>query len=206
MIKREIVKIDNLLTYKEMKSFESELLSLNSLKQNFHSNNKFGELSNLSRVFMDKVYMKNRSDSFILNTLSLKLFSDLIFSKIGEVEILLRLIQFSNHHETQYTVYKKGGKYHWHVDSAIDDIRNPKTRVANYIFYMNDDFEGGELELSFKTDIDIYDNKLPFNPPVHMVITPKKNTLVIIPSDMWHRVKPITKGERRTVNGHVGFR
>ena len=71
---------------------------------------------------------------------------------------------------------------------------------------MNDDFEGGELELSFKTDIDVYNNKLPFNPPVHMVITPKKNTLVIIPSDMWHRVKPITKGERRTVNGHIGFK
>ena len=107
MIKREIVKIDNLLTDNEMKSFESELLSLNSRIQKYHRNDVFGEISNFSRVFIDGVYMKNRSDSFILNTLPSKLFNNLTLSKIGEVELLLRLIQFSNHHETQYTIYKK---------------------------------------------------------------------------------------------------
>jgi len=43
-------------------------------------------------------------------------------------------------------------------------------------------------------------------PLVSLTITPKKNTLVVIPSDMLHRVKPITKGKRRTINGHIGFK
>tara|TARA_R110000822_G_scaffold141909_2_gene279767 strand:+ start:22 stop:636 length:615 start_codon:yes stop_codon:yes gene_type:complete len=201
MIKREIVKIDNLLTDNEMKEFESELLLLDSQLQEEHNYGIAGKnLSNYSRIYLDDLYEKNRSDSFILNVLTSKLFSDLIFSKLGRLEPFLRLIPFSNKHEIQYTVYEKGGEYKWHLDSTY-----PDNRIANFILYINDDFEGGELELSFENNIDIYHDDEQFNPPTHMVVVPKKNTLLIMPSDMWHKVKPITNGKRRTLNGHIGF-
>ena len=111
---------------------------------------------------------------------------------------------------SQYTVYEEGGKYLWHIDS--EPMIKPdfkRLRVANYIYYINDDFEGGELELSYKRDVE-YEGEFYNTPPfvelsADKVIIPKKNTLIIMPSDMWHRVKPIIKGKRRTINGHIGF-
>ena len=61
------------------------------------------------------------------------------------------------------------------------------------------------MELSYRTDIDSWSVESPPDPLVDCVIIPKKNTLVIIPTDMWHRVRPIIKGKRRTINGHIGF-
>ena len=80
----------------------------------------------------------------------------------------------------------------------------PEHRIANFILYLNDDFEGGKLEMSFKNDMDL--NDLPSDIQTDLLITPKKNTLVIMPSDVWHRVNPVIKGKRKTINGHIGFK
>lgn len=200
MIKRQVIKIDNLLTDNEMKLVESELLILNEKLEKLEKIYDNTTISSLHRVFLDDEYEFNRNDSYILNIITSKLFSESTMNRIGTIEPLLRLIPFSNEHETQYTVYEEGGEYIWHIDSIA-----PNNRIANFILYLNDNFEGGELELSYRTDLDS-NLKCLHNPSVDSVIIPKKNTLVIIPSDMWHRVKPITKGKRKTINGHIGFR
>lgn len=220
MINREIIQLDNLLTYDEIKLFESELLELDKSLEKETAINPYGTLDvkivkgevkesvsdkeimySFSRIYLDDIYKFDRRNSNILNIIDSKLFSNLVLDNVGVIEPLLRLIRFSNNHESQYTVYDKGGNYVWHVDSIM-----PYNRIANFILYLNDDFEGGELELSFKTDVDILSLTVPPNPPVDLVITPKKNMMVVMPSDMWHRVRPITKGKRRTINGHIGFK
>jgi hypothetical protein len=47
---------------------------------------------------------------------------------------------------TGYQV-QKSGKYKWHEDSAIQD---GYTRIATFIWYLNEDFEGGETGFVYK--------------------------------------------------------
>jgi|APSaa5957512535_1039671.scaffolds.fasta_scaffold10315_2 hypothetical protein len=216
--KRSIIKIDNLLSKSEINDIDNELIIITENNnatggsngkgfERYDRLNVFNQVIwGYSRAFIDNIFDGKREKSKILKILSGKLFSQELYNKfpIDDDEPLLRLIPFSNRHETQYTVYDKGGEYTWHIDSDL-----PHNRIANYIYYINDDFVGGELELSFQRDIIMVvdDNQDNYDEPlVSLTITPKKNTLVVIPSDMLHRVKPITKGKRRTINGHIGFK
>lgn len=108
-------------------------------------------------------------------------------------------------YEVQVTSYKKSrnNRYEWHVDHQIGDVNGIKGfRILNYIFYVNDVEEGGELEISgtksFAPDEDLNLLKSIFS------YKPKANTLVVVPSWYLHRVKPILgEEERLTVNGHI---
>ena len=207
MIYRNIIKIDNFLTDDKISLINKELLKLDPLLEDENhtghdSNYNKLSVASFTRVYMDDFYDTDRTKSDTLKIFQSQIFSQSVYDKIPKFELLLKLIPSSNHHECQYTVYNKGGEFKWHVDSNS----TPKAhRLANFIYYLNDDFEGGKLELSFRTDIDSALTDHVCDLSVDLVVTPKKNTLIIMPSDMWHRVKPVTKGKRRTVNGHIGF-
>ena len=204
MIDRDIVKIENWLTSSEMSDINNELLEIGKdLKKEINKNDNSDTLSIYSRIYVDDYYIENREKSKSLSIMRSNLFNQKIYDILNDLvrEPLLRLIPFSTKDELQYTVYEKGGKYVWHIDSS-----KPHNRVANFIYYLNDNFQGGELELSYSRDIDITGDSKQLTPPLSNIIIPKKNTLVIMPSDMWHRVKPITNGKRRTLNGHIGFK
>tara|TARA_R110000744_G_scaffold262942_1_gene377444 strand:+ start:471 stop:1085 length:615 start_codon:yes stop_codon:yes gene_type:complete len=204
MIDRDIVRIDNWLTSSEMSDIDNELLEIGkNLKKETNKNENDDIISIYSRLYIDRYYENNRDESKLIHTIKSNLFNQKNYNIIDDLvrEPLLRLIPFTNYHETQYTVYEQGGKYVWHIDSSV-----PHNRVANFIYYLNDNFEGGELELSYSRDIDITGDSKQHTPPLSNMIIPKKNTLIIMPSDMWHRVKPITNGKRRTINGHIGFK
>ena len=205
MDNRQFLKIDDFLTTDEISTINNELSQISHKLEEVQTQSENNIISLFSRIYLDKYYENNRDKSDILKIMSSNIFTDLTYNKMGKKEMLMNLIPFSTNNETQYTVYEQGGKYLWHIDSEY-----PSMRIANYIYYMNDDFEGGELELSYKRDVK-YEGEFYNAPPfvelsADKVIIPKKNTLVIMPSDMWHRVKPIIKGKRRTINGHIGFR
>ena len=91
-------------------------------------------------------------------------------------------------------------QFKWHVDH-IGDYRPP--RVLNYIFYLTDDFDGGELEISSVTDEQRHARSGVEYPVAHR-IKPKKNMLVMMPAWYIHRVLPVASGgSRLTLNGHI---
>lgn len=85
----------------------------------------------------------------------------------------------------QMLYYPIGGKYDQHNDSEefIDDkLVKTINRDVSVICYLNDDYEGGELEFIF----------------LGLKIKPKKGTIIAFPSyfEFTHRVHPVTKGDR----------
>jgi PKHD-type hydroxylase len=97
----------------------------------------------------------------------------------------------------QFTKYSKGQYYDWHPDSWIKPYQNGSLkgliRKLSVTVTLSDakDYKGGELEFDFKhqepgkkQDTRICTEILP------------KGSLVVFPSFLWHRVKPVTEGIR----------
>ena len=99
----------------------------------------------------------------------------------------------------QFTKYNKGQYYDWHCDSWEVPYNQPNTmshgkiRKLSVTLSLSDekDYKGGELEFDF-TNLDP-DKKR--NTRICKDILPK-GSLVVFPSFVWHRVKPVKKGSR----------
>ena len=87
--------------------------------------------------------------------------------------------------QAQYTEYPKGGFYEWHVDTDLVMNQMPPVRKISMTLLLSDpkDFEGGELEL-------IDDKKRP---------SLKRGHALFFASFIRHRVKPVTKGNRKSL-------
>jgi len=98
----------------------------------------------------------------------------------------------------QFTIYKKGQYYDWHADSwdkpyIEDGPTKGKIRKLSVTVSLTDpkEYQGGELEFDFR-------NEDPEKSPAIRSCTEilPKGSLVVFPSFVWHRVKPVTKGVR----------
>jgi PKHD-type hydroxylase len=99
----------------------------------------------------------------------------------------------------QFTKYKLNQYYDWHCDSwdkPYDKPEDPnshgKIRKLSVTCSLSapEDYEGGELEFDFR-------NMEPNKPTIKKCaeIRPR-GSIVVFPSYVWHRVKPVTKGTR----------
>ena len=113
--------------------------------------------------------------------------------------------------ECQFTKYKLNQYYDWHCDSwdkpyEKEGPDHGKIRKLSMTCQLTDgsEYEGGELEFDFK------------NYPPHMRDEAKhkiqckeilpKGSIVVFPSHLWHRVKPVTKGRRYSlVSWYLGY-
>jgi predicted 2-oxoglutarate/Fe(II)-dependent dioxygenase YbiX len=108
--------------------------------------------------------VKNLYETFLINTYQKKLM---------------------NVEPTQFLRYDVGDKYDEHNDSE-DYVNGHLTRVCNrdlsVLCYLNDDYEGGELEFT----------------NLGLKIKPKKGMIITFPSyiEFSHRVHTVTKGTR----------
>ena len=105
----------------------------------------------------------------------------------------------------QFTKYQKGQYYDWHCDSwdkpyfrqdNPQDPTNGKIRKLSVTVTLSDpkDYKGGELEFDFRqNDPDKKRQIVKFKE-----ILPK-GSLVVFPSFVWHRVCPVTRGERNSL-------
>ncbi len=100
----------------------------------------------------------------------------------------------------QFTKYKQDQYYGWHCDSwdgPYVDINNKnyngKIRKLSVTCVLSkpEDYEGGELEFDFGTDEP--DKKHNVRPCTEIKT---QGSLVVFPSFVRHRVKPVTKGTR----------
>ena len=97
----------------------------------------------------------------------------------------------------QYGEYAETQEYSWHIDQHKNPYSDNMVRKISFSVFLNDDYTGGEFDLEiyhpradnserFKTF-----NKLPLN------------TVLFFQSDYWHRVRPVTKGVRKSLVGWV---
>ena len=99
----------------------------------------------------------------------------------------------------QFTKYNKGQYYDWHCDSWEVPYNQPNTqshgkvRKLSVTLSLSDekDYKGGELEFDFRN---LDPDKKP-NTKICNDIKPK-GSLVVFPSFVWHRVRPVKKGSR----------
>ena len=113
----------------------------------------------------------------------------------------------------QFTKYKQGQYYDWHCDGwdkpyqrKEGDPENGKIRKLSMTCQLSDgsEYKGGELEFDFRN----YDPHMR-DESKHKIkckeILPK-GSIIVFPSFLWHRVKPVKKGTRYSlVVWHLGY-
>ena len=97
--------------------------------------------------------------------------------------------------DIQVTRYVEGDFYDWHVDaSSWNVVRDGKesNRKISVTVFLNDpeEYEGGEFDLEIhspKKDVRYESFKL------------SKGSIIVFPSNKWHRVRPVTSGVRKSL-------
>ena len=90
----------------------------------------------------------------------------------------------------QYTTYDKNGRYDWHTDMGYGNNKRDndiQPRKLSLSLLLNDDFEGGEFQINSGKESEAATVQL------------KKGQIVLFPSFMIHRVKPIIQGTRKSL-------
>ena len=101
----------------------------------------------------------------------------------------------NGYNSLQYTVYNASekGEYGFHMDTFIgNDVPKDmyETRKLSLTFLLNEpnvDFKGGEFQIN------------PGDEKKALSINMKKGDMILFPSFMIHRVKPVTKGVRKSI-------
>ena len=99
--------------------------------------------------------------------------------------------------DMQITRYKKGGFYYFHKDGMGDhlsvydipdkEFMHGRVRKLSMTVLLNDNYEGGEFQFA------TYGHK---NCKIDTPEFTKTGSIIVFPSDMEHRVAPVTKGIR----------
>ena len=119
------------------------------------------------------------------------------FKKMPEMyrDIEKTMLQANNNHfgfegmrltePGQFTHYPKGGFYQWHMDNDVVGKHQPPIRKISMTLLLSpeNEFEGGELEFMSKGKT----AKL------------KQGQAIFFASWLQHRVKPVTRGERKSL-------
>ena len=111
---------------------------------------------------------------------------------------------------SQFTIYTKGMHYNWHIDSLPGPYTEEgpfqgKIRKLTSVLVLSDpkEYQGGELEFQFQAEDPQYNKKRTIT--VAKEVAPK-GSIIVFPSFVWHRVKPVTKGVRYSMpTWHLGW-
>jgi len=111
----------------------------------------------------------------------------------------------------QFTKYKLNQYYDWHCDSwdkpydKQDRLDYGKIRKLSMTCQLTDgsEYEGGELEFDFRNyDPHMRDETQHLKKAKEIL---PKGSIIVFPSFVWHRVKPVTSGTRYSlVAWHLG--
>ena len=153
-----------------------------------------GEIDNNSVIKKANSSIRSSKVSFFnydekLDKLFVKIISDynLLYSgwnyDIGGIE------------DIQVTRYVEGDFYDWHIDASRWNIVRDGiecNRKISVTVFLNDpeEYEGGEFDLEIhgpKKDVRYESFKL------------SKGSIIVFPSDKWHRVRPVISGVRKSL-------
>jgi len=112
----------------------------------------------------------------------------------------------------QFTQYKKGMHYNWHRDSTAEPYPSEagssftgKIRKLTSVLVLSNpsEYKGGELEFQFQAEDPQFNKGRKIK--VANEVAPK-GSIIVFPSFVWHRVKPVTKGVRYSMpTWHIGY-
>jgi|TARA_R110000803_G_scaffold73347_1_gene137167 PKHD-type hydroxylase len=101
----------------------------------------------------------------------------------------------------QFTKYKLGQYYDWHCDSWGEAYKEKgptkgKIRKLSVTCQLTDgsEYEGGELEFDFKDYEPHMRDEDKHLKQANEILS--KGSIIVFPSHLWHRVKPVMKGIR----------
>lgn len=86
----------------------------------------------------------------------------------------------------QYSVYNKNDHYGWHIDRRPVHQGEDEKKLS-FSLILNENYEGGELEFKDSNE--------------NMSLNLNKGDMVIFPSTLSHRVKPVTNKIRKSLVG-----
>lgn len=90
----------------------------------------------------------------------------------------------------QYTHYKQGDYFNWHVDEPVPDSGDIRKLSFSLQLSEEDSYTGGDLQFNFGRELQV---------------APKtRGTIVFFDSRLTHRVTKIKSGERRALVGWMG--
>jgi PKHD-type hydroxylase len=104
--------------------------------------------------------------------------------------------QWDYSEQAQFTTYKKGQHYGWHCDSWIkpyetDNNLNGKIRKLSVTLNLTDPkkYKGGDFEFDFRNTTEGSNTQI-------CKEVKERGSIIVFPSFVWHRVKPVTEGTR----------
>ena len=102
------------------------------------------------------------------------------------------LINLTDIEPLQYSEYVVGNEYGWHRDVHDEPYSNGLVRKVSFSTILNDDFEGGEFDIETKN---------PEDKRRYETFKSEQHNTIIFPAHMWHRVRPVKSGLRKSIVG-----
>jgi PKHD-type hydroxylase len=92
----------------------------------------------------------------------------------------------------QYTEYGLNEFYNYHLDSHVVPTKNNRQRKVSVVVSLNNssEYEGGQFKMMLDP-----------NRVIEVKELKRKGTVIVFPSNIWHKVEPITKGKRYSLVG-----
>ena len=102
-------------------------------------------------------------------------------------------LHIDNIEPLQYSEYDTSQEYGWHQDVKNTSYADGRIRKMSFSIFVNDNFEGGEFDLEIHG---------PDAKPRYISEWKRSNeNCIIFKSDMWHRVRPVKSGVRKSIVG-----
>ena len=110
----------------------------------------------------------------------------------------------------QYSIYNEGDYYDWHTDQRGSVYDDGLIRKLSFTLFLNEDYDGGDFEIAQlsaekelpKIDVENVSASLLLNDEGFITQPqPSAGTMIVFPSYLWHRVKPVIKGPRKSLVG-----
>ena len=102
------------------------------------------------------------------------------------------LINLTDIEPLQYSEYIVGDEYGWHRDVHDEPYSNGLVRKVSFSTILNDDFWGGEFDIETKN---------PMYKKRYQTFESEEYNTIIFPAHMWHRVRPVKSGIRKSIVG-----
>ena len=132
---------------------------------------------------------RNSSVSWINNIDICQRVLSVMKSNIAEFSSL----HIDNIEPLQYSEYDTSQEYGWHQDVKNTSYADGRIRKMSFSIFVNENFEGGEFDLEIHG---------PDAKPRYISEWKRSNeNCIIFKSDMWHRVRPIKSGVRKSIVG-----
>ncbi len=117
--------------------------------------------------------------------------SDMIYDIMTDYNRSEWNLRINSMEPVQFAIYSEGDYFDWHKDQQ-SKITDGKIRKISMTLMLSDpyEYEGGELDLEFGK---------PNDRPRYTSFKLPKGGLIFFQSDVWHRVRPITSGVRKSL-------